>query len=98
MGLFGCQQNSEGGNDTDGNNSKQDDEIENVQKEGYILKVEEGSILVAENITSEKYEEIQDKMYLASKKCIKRHSKMLLANNPLFNFELMTLSFGYSDL
>jgi hypothetical protein len=61
MGLFGCQQSSEDGDDVDGKDAKQGEEIENVQKEGYILKVEEGNILVAENITLEKYEEIKDK-------------------------------------
>ncbi len=39
-----------------------DEKIENVtRKEGYILKVEEGNVLVAEHITSEKYEEIKNK-------------------------------------
>ncbi|MFB5089702.1 YobA family protein [Psychrobacillus sp. PGGUH221] len=34
---------------------------EDLKIEGYILEVEEGRILVAEDITSEKYEEIKDK-------------------------------------
>lgn len=62
MVLFGCQQNREVQTNPGNNNAKQDEEIENVtKKEGYILQVEEGNILVAENITSEKYEEIKNK-------------------------------------